>query len=61
MGYHEVIAVIGQLVKSHREHPRLKELVILSDPDPEADFFENVRHIQVSPFSQQCVFFHKLM
>jgi U3 small nucleolar RNA-associated protein 20 len=45
--YNEVIAVLGQLVKSHKGHPKLKEMVILSDPDPEADFFENVRHIQV--------------
>lgn len=47
VAHHEFIAILGQLARSFKDHPRFKELAVLTDPDPEADFFENMRHIQV--------------
>ena len=47
MAHHEFIAILGHLARSFKDHPKFKALAALSDPDPEADFFENMRHIQV--------------
>ncbi|XP_014674072.1 PREDICTED: small subunit processome component 20 homolog [Priapulus caudatus] len=44
---HEYVAVLAQLVRSFPEHAKLKYLLGLMDVDPEADFFENMRHIQI--------------
>ena len=43
----ESLALLGQLIKVNSSHQRFLQLSILSSPDPEADFFENMKHIQV--------------
>ena len=30
------------------DHPTLTDMKVLTDSDPEVDFFENIKHIQVS-------------
>ncbi|XP_061192168.1 small subunit processome component 20 homolog [Saccostrea echinata] len=43
---HEFIAVLSVLVDTFPSHDMFADLVILKDKDVEADFFENIRHIQ---------------
>ena len=43
----EYISVLSQLVKSFPTHPRFSSMASLSHHEPEADFFENVKHIQL--------------
>ena len=43
----EYISVLSQLVKAFPAHPRFSSMATLSHHEPEADFFENVRHIQL--------------
>lgn len=44
---HEFLAVLQSLVVNCKNHPMFDGLVDLCDKDPEADFFENIRHIQI--------------
>ena len=44
---HESISTLSQLVKAYPTHPRFSDLVSLSHHEMEADFFENVKHIQL--------------
>ena len=43
----EFISVLSQLVKAYPNHPKFSPMVPLSHHEPEADFFENVKHIQL--------------
>ena len=43
----EYISVLSQLVKAFSTHPRFSSMASLSHHEPEADFFENVKHIQL--------------
>ena len=43
----EFITVLSQLVKAYQTHPRFSSMAALSHHEPEADFFENVKHIQL--------------
>ena len=43
----EYISVLSQLVKAFPTHPRFSSMAPLSHHEPEADFFENVKHIQL--------------
>ena len=43
----EFISVLSQLVKAYPSHPRFSSMAPLSHHEPEADFFENVKHIQL--------------
>lgn len=43
----EFIAVLSQLVKAYPTHPKFSSMAPLSHHEPEADFFENVKHIQL--------------
>lgn len=44
---HEFISVLSQLVRSYPSHPRFVDMVSLCHDDPEADFYENVKHVQL--------------
>ena len=44
---HEFLAVLQVLVQQFPKHQMFAGLTDLCDKDPEADFFENIRHIQV--------------
>ncbi|XP_005089362.1 small subunit processome component 20 homolog isoform X2 [Aplysia californica] len=44
---HEYLTVLQSLVKHYPAHQLFAGLSLLSDKDPEADFFENIRHIQI--------------
>ncbi|GFN80708.1 small subunit processome component 20 homolog, partial [Plakobranchus ocellatus] len=44
---HEFLAVLQSLVIHCKNHPMFEGLSDLCDKDPEADFFENIRHIQM--------------
>ncbi|CAH1799075.1 unnamed protein product [Owenia fusiformis] len=44
---HEFISVLNVLIKHYTTPAVFQDLDQLSDPDPEADFFENIKHIQV--------------
>ncbi|KAH9508651.1 U3 snoRNP protein [Bulinus truncatus] len=44
---HEFLAVLQSLVKNCPNHTMFTGLKDLCDKDPEADFFENIRHIQI--------------
>ncbi|RUS70515.1 hypothetical protein EGW08_021727, partial [Elysia chlorotica] len=44
---HEFLAVLQSLVVNCKDHPLFAGLADLCDKDPEADFFENIRHIQI--------------
>ncbi|XP_034333284.2 small subunit processome component 20 homolog [Magallana gigas] len=43
---HEFIALLSVLVDTFPSHDMFADLVVLKDKDVEADFFENIRHIQ---------------
>lgn len=45
---HEFIALLSVLVDTFPSHDMFADLVVLKDKDVEADFFENIRHIQVN-------------
>lgn len=47
---HEFLAVLQSLVNNYPDHHLFTGMKDLCDKDLEADFFENIRHIQVSPF-----------
>uniref|UniRef100_S4RGK7 U3 small nucleolar RNA-associated protein 20 domain-containing protein n=1 Tax=Petromyzon marinus TaxID=7757 RepID=S4RGK7_PETMA len=44
---HEYVGLLRCLVHMFPHRVEFQDLVTLTDPDPEADFFENMRHIQV--------------
>ncbi len=44
---HESISTLSQLVKTYPTHPRFSDIVPLTHKEMEADFFENVKHIQL--------------
>lgn len=44
---HESISILSQLVKMYSDHFKFSDLVPLSHAEMEADFFENVKHIQL--------------
>ena len=44
---HEVISILSDLVQTFSHHSRFCDLSLLSHSDPEADFFLNVKHIQL--------------
>ncbi|XP_064596875.1 small subunit processome component 20 homolog [Liolophura sinensis] len=43
---HEFVSLLAVLVNSFPTSPCFSDLTALTDKDPEADFFENIRHIQ---------------
>jgi U3 small nucleolar RNA-associated protein 20 len=43
----EVINLLSKLVHAYSHHPKFTDLACLLHSDPEADFFLNVRHIQL--------------
>lgn len=45
--HHEFVAVLACLVKNHSSHSKFADMHQLLNDDPEQDFFENVKHIQV--------------
>lgn len=45
--HHEFVAVLACLVKTHSSHSKFADMHQLLNDDPEQDFFENVKHIQV--------------
>ena len=42
----EILGILSIMVKQFN-HPSLVDMRVLIDNDPEVDFFENIRHIQV--------------
>ena len=44
---HESISLLAQLVRIFPSHTKFSDMTILTHKDPEADFFENVKHIQL--------------
>ncbi|XP_061420704.1 small subunit processome component 20 homolog [Lethenteron reissneri] len=44
---HEYVGLLRCLVHTFPHRVEFQDLVTLTDPDPESDFFENMRHIQV--------------
>lgn len=44
----EYLGLLSALVRNCRTVSPFDELVLLTDPDPEQDFFENINHIQVN-------------
>ena len=55
--HHEFVAVLACLVKTYLSHPKFTDMYQLLNDDPEQDFFENVKHIQVKKFgnNSNCV------
>ena len=44
----EFVGVLSELVRTYPTHPKFSDMAAsLSSKDPEVDFFENVRHIQL--------------
>ncbi|KFM72554.1 Small subunit processome component 20-like protein, partial [Stegodyphus mimosarum] len=44
---HEFIGILSAVLHSCKDHPRLKDLFALCHEDPDLDFWENMRHLQV--------------
>ena len=44
---HEFIDLLSHLVRGYRTHTTFSELTALTNPDPEADILQNIRHIQL--------------
>lgn len=44
---HESISILSQLVKAYPTHTWFSDMASLSHKETEADFFENVKHIQL--------------
>ncbi len=44
---HEFITILSDLVQRYRHHPSLSDMFVLKHEDPDADFFTNVKHIQL--------------
>ncbi|XP_041354948.1 small subunit processome component 20 homolog [Gigantopelta aegis] len=44
---HEFFTLLGTLVKTFADNSTFEGLIVLRDVDPDTDFFENIRHIQV--------------
>ena len=55
---HESIAILSRLVQAFPNHPHFITMSVLLDKDVEVDFFENIRHIQVSLFIYSFVLLH---
>ena len=44
----EFISILSEAVRTYPSHPRFSDMAAtLSSSDPEVDFFENIRHIQL--------------
>ena len=53
--HHEFIAILAHLVKTHPSHLKFADMHQLLNVDPEQDFFENIKHIQVNGRHFPCV------
>ena len=47
MTLNECVDILSQLVRAYPNHPRFSDMVVLTNTNPEVDFFKNVRHIQL--------------
>lgn len=45
--FHEFVSILAVLVDTFGDQPSFEDLKPLRDKDLDADFFENVKHIQV--------------
>lgn len=52
--HHEFVAVLACLVKTYSSHSKFTDMHQLLNDDPEQDFFENVKHIQVENVPRMC-------